>query len=148
MVSLYALSLKKARNFAQVLFPLVKDLGACRRTTYSYVCYPNPSVHRSFVLAATDHLRHKLTRMEARMHSLEDALAITYSSESDRVHPLLSVAEASADAEEDASQLRPISEETAQSHVPLREALGTLWLDKEGSARFFGPSGSSEVRPF
>lgn len=115
---------------------------------YAYMCHSNRLVHHSFVLAATDHLRHKLTRMEARMHSLEDALAIIHGSESDRVHPLLSANEPNEDAEEDASQLSPVSEETAQSHVPLREALGTLWLDKEGGARFFGPSGGSEVRPF
>lgn len=97
-----------------------------------------------FVLAATDHLRHKMTRMEARMRSLEDALAIIHGSESDRPHPLLGVNEG-MDEDEEAPQFRAVSEDLPQSQVPLREASGTLWLDGQGGSRFFGPSGGSEV---
>ncbi|KAF8958939.1 hypothetical protein BDZ97DRAFT_1428180 [Flammula alnicola] len=101
-----------------------------------------PGEGSRFVLAATDHLRHKLTRMEARMRSLEDALAIIHGSESDRPHPLLSSTE-EVD-EEEGPQLKAVSEENTQSPLPLREASGTLWLDGQGGSRFFGPSGGSE----
>lgn len=48
-----------------------------------------PGEGSRFVIAATDHLRNQITRLEARMRSLEDALAIMHTSETDRPHPLL-----------------------------------------------------------
>ncbi|KAF8180107.1 hypothetical protein BJ912DRAFT_855397 [Pholiota molesta] len=105
-----------------------------------------PGEGSRFVLAATDHLRHKMTRMEARMRSLEDALAIIHGSESDRPHPLLSVCvNEDMDEDEDAPQFRAVSEDLPQPQVPLREASGTLWFDGQGGSRFFGPSGGSEI---
>ncbi|KAF9476036.1 hypothetical protein BDN70DRAFT_812955 [Pholiota conissans] len=106
-----------------------------------------PGEGSRFVLAATDHLRHKMTRLEARMRSLEDALAIVQSSESDRPHPLLSMG-AQMEEDEEAPPFKAVSEEEedVQSQIPLREEMGTLWLDGQGGSRFFGPSGGSEVR--
>lgn len=75
--------------------------------------------------------------MEARMHSLEDALGIINGS-----HPLLDVAD---DDEDDEPTFKPIVQESTSA---LTDALGTLCIDGEGSFRFFGPSGGSEVRPF
>lgn len=96
-----------------------------------------------FVLAATDHLRHKSRRMEARMRSLEDALAIAHSSETDRPHPLLGVRmEAEGD---DSPKLKPVAEESSTTPLSASQSLGTLWLDGQGGSRFFGPSGGSEV---
>lgn len=82
--------------------------------------------------------------MEARTRSLEDALAIIHSSESDGIHPLLS-SKTLEDLQEEGSTMENIPEENYESQIPLREALGTLWLDSEGGSRFFGPSGGSEV---
>ncbi|KAF7440022.1 hypothetical protein PC9H_000363 [Pleurotus ostreatus] len=95
-----------------------------------------------FVLAATEHLRQKMAAMEARMHALEDALAIAQSSESSQPHPLLTVP-FEDEVEDEPSLLQPMnSEETAQAS----NQFGMLHMDPVdyGSARFFGPSGGSE----
>jgi hypothetical protein len=97
---------------------------------------------RSFVLAATDHLRQKILKLEARMHSLEDAIAIIH--DSSITHPLLASLSAEEDGEDgEESTLKPVDEESEPS--ALLDALGTLHLDGHGGARFFGPSGGSEV---
>ncbi|KDR74952.1 hypothetical protein GALMADRAFT_249900 [Galerina marginata CBS 339.88] len=100
-----------------------------------------PGEGSRFVLAATDHLHHKMTKMEARMRSLEDALAIIHTSESDRPHPLLSSKDEFDDEEEEPT-LQAVSQDSPQS--PLSPPLGTLWMDGQGGSRFFGPSGGSE----
>lgn len=100
-----------------------------------------------FVIAATDHLRNKITRLETRMRSLEDALAIMHTSESDRPHPLL--VPTNSQDEEVESILKPVPEEqteTFKSQNGLKHSLGTLFLDPQGGSRFFGASGGSEVR--
>lgn len=83
--------------------------------------------------------------MEARMHALEDALAIAQSGESSQPHPLLTVP-FEDEVEDEPSLLQPMnSEETTQAS----NQFGMLHMDPVdyGSARFFGPSGGSEVRP-
>ena len=81
--------------------------------------------------------------METRMRSLEDVIAIIYSSESDKPHPLLECREDIE--EEEVSMFIGAEEEAPQSPVSLRETLGTLWMDGQGGSLFFGPSGGSEV---
>uniref|UniRef100_A0A8H8CI67 Xylanolytic transcriptional activator regulatory domain-containing protein n=1 Tax=Psilocybe cubensis TaxID=181762 RepID=A0A8H8CI67_PSICU len=101
-----------------------------------------PGEGSRFVLAATEHLRHKLRRMEARMRSLEDALAIAHSSATDRPHPLLGVRlELEAD---DSPKLKPVAEDSSTASLSASQSPGTLWLDGHGGTRFFGPSGGSE----
>ncbi|KAF8653676.1 hypothetical protein AX16_003827 [Volvariella volvacea WC 439] len=96
-----------------------------------------------FVLAATEHLHQKIARMEARMRSLEDALAIIQGAHSDRPHPLLT--EKFEDTEAEEPKLNPVPEEQGSTSVNnLADALGTLFIDEHGSARFFGRSGGSE----
>ncbi|KAJ6591053.1 hypothetical protein DFH09DRAFT_907769 [Mycena vulgaris] len=108
-----------------------------------------PGEGSRFVLAATDHLHQKLTRMEARMHSLEDALAILHATDSDKPHPLLSSHDSDSedDQPEDEStlNLKAVSEEPSQEST-LVGALGSLHIDGEGGSRFFGPSGGSEAQ--
>jgi hypothetical protein len=94
----------------------------------------------SFVLAATDHLHQKIAKLEARMHSLEDAIAIVHNSND--THPLL-MSVGVEEEEEEESILKPVVEEAYTS--TLVDALGTLHVDGQGSSRFFGPSGGSEV---
>lgn len=74
------------------------------------------------------------------MHSLEDAIAIVH--DSDTTHPLL--ASLGVEEEEEESMLKPVVEESEPS--TLLGVLGALHLDGHGAARFFGPSGGSEVR--
>jgi hypothetical protein len=81
------------------------------------------------------------------MRSLEDALAIMHTSESDRQHPLL--VPTNNQDEEVESILKPVPEEqteTFESQNGLKHSLGTLFLDPQGGSRFFGASGGSEVR--
>ena len=93
----------------------------------------------SFVLAATDHLRQKITKLEARIHSLEDAIAIVH--DSNNPHPVLR--SLAAEEEEEDSILKPVAEEAEIS--ALIDSLGMLHVDPQGAVRFFGPSGSVEV---
>ncbi|KAJ7216633.1 hypothetical protein GGX14DRAFT_518292 [Mycena pura] len=114
-----------------------------------------PGEGSRFVLAATDHLHQKLARMEARMHALEDALAILNDTESEKPHPLLLSPE---DLDEDdppgddqsTLNLKPVSEEAppklSEEAPTLVDALGSLHIDGEGGSRFFGPSGGAEGR--
>ncbi|KAJ7704352.1 hypothetical protein B0H17DRAFT_921443 [Mycena rosella] len=108
-----------------------------------------PGEGSRFVLAATDHLHQKLSRMEARMHSLEDALAILHATDSDKPHPLLLLHE--SDSEDDQPEdeptlnLKAVSEEPSQEST-LVDALGSLHIDGEGGSRFFGPSGGAEAQ--
>jgi len=95
-----------------------------------------------FVLAAEDHLRRKMSKMEERMHSLEDALAIIQSIDSKQPHPLLARPPLVLDTAE--------SEETkilnSDSFSGLTDAFGGLHMDGDhGASRFFGPAGGSEV---
>ncbi|KAJ7028724.1 hypothetical protein C8F04DRAFT_963706 [Mycena alexandri] len=108
-----------------------------------------PGEGSRFVLAATDHLHQKLTRMEARMHSLEDALSILHGTDSDKLHPLLLAQESEDDddppeEEQSTLNLKAISEEPSQEESSLVDALGSLHIDGEGASRFFGPSGGAE----
>ncbi|KAF9467158.1 hypothetical protein BDZ94DRAFT_1305645 [Collybia nuda] len=101
-----------------------------------------PGEGSRFVLAATDHLRRKMTKMEARMHSLEDALAIVQANSSSRPHPLLSAPDDDEDDEDEEPILKPVVEDCEST--ALSEALGTLHMGDHGTSRFFGPSGGSE----
>ncbi|KAG7445199.1 uncharacterized protein BT62DRAFT_933002 [Guyanagaster necrorhizus] len=105
-----------------------------------------PGQGSRFVLAATEHLQNTLKKLEDRMHSLEDAIAIVYSATSDSPHPLL-VKCKDEEVEEEPSNLNSVKEEAEEmdedSPVPL-DALGTLYIDQDGWNRFFGPSGGSE----
>lgn len=111
-----------------------------------------PGEGSRFVLAATDHLHQKLTRMEARMHSLEDALAILHATDSDKPHPLLISRGVDDDddrsEEEPTLKLKAVSEEPSSTYTQESssvDALGSLHIDGEGASRFFGPSGGAEV---
>ncbi|KAJ7628452.1 hypothetical protein FB45DRAFT_748903 [Roridomyces roridus] len=106
-----------------------------------------PGEGSRFVLAATDHLHQKLTRMEARMHALEDALAILHATDSDTPHPLLNSSPIDDDDDDDeapALNLKAVSEEPLSQESALVDSLGSLHIDGEGASRFFGPLGGAE----
>lgn len=123
--------------------------STCIKRGCSALC-PNstipPGESSRFVLAATDHLRKKMTTLEARMHALEDALAIAQAASSDQLHPLLTSFHDddndNDEAEESASKAQKPSEEGEPA--ALSESLGALHIDERGAARFFGPSGGAE----
>ncbi|KAF9557805.1 hypothetical protein CPC08DRAFT_668314 [Agrocybe pediades] len=116
--------------------------SSCVKRGCAALC-PNETIPRGdgsrFVLAATDILAQRITRLEARMHSLEDALAIVQSSESNQPHPLLTPTEE--------RKFNAASKETSgetDKPTSLTDATGMLWMDRKGSSLFYGPSGGSE----
>ncbi|TFK31500.1 hypothetical protein BDQ12DRAFT_618804 [Crucibulum laeve] len=120
--------------------------STCVKRGCSALC-PNgtipPGEGSRFVLAATDHLRRKTTKMEARMRSLEDALAIINDATFDSPHPLLTGYD--DDDDDDEPSLKAMDDENNPDLAStLTNTFGTLWLDERGSTRFFGPSGGSE----
>ncbi|KAK0484537.1 hypothetical protein IW261DRAFT_1457256 [Armillaria novae-zelandiae] len=105
-----------------------------------------PGQGSRFVLAATEHLQSTLKKLEDRMHSLEDAIAIVYGAESDSPHPLL-VKCKDEEVEEEPPNLKSTKEEAEEKDgdsPALLDALGTLYIDNDGWNRFFGPSGGAE----
>jgi hypothetical protein len=122
--------------------------GTCVKRGCASLC-PNgvvpPGQGSRFVLAATDHLRRKLAKLEARMHLLEDALAVSDESDS---HPLLMQSLHPLVETTDEPTLKATIEEPPKyDPATLTDALGTLYINKDGSSRFFGPSGGAEVGP-
>jgi hypothetical protein len=83
-----------------------------------------------------------MAKIEERMHSLEDALAIIQSTDSKEPHPLLAQPLALDDIPEPEDTTIPENKST----VELTDAFGALYMDGDhGASRFFGPSGGSEV---
>jgi hypothetical protein len=84
-----------------------------------------------------------MAKMEERMHSLEDALAIIQSTDSKQQHPLL-VHRLVLD--DDATEPEDTKLFNSHSGAGLTDAFGGLHMDGDhGASRFFGPSGGSEV---
>jgi hypothetical protein len=105
-------------------------------------------ISTSFVGVAEEYLRHKAAKLEERMRSLEDALAILQVNTSTQPHPLLTTK--GSNEEDDGGSIIDTTPTTAESNLHgLIDALGSLYLDgdpQSGTACFFGPSGGSEVR--
>lgn len=92
-----------------------------------------------------------MTKLEERMHALEDALAIVQATESKNPHPLLS--QPFSLDEDDDDLLEEEEEEDTKTIIGtsgLADAFGALHMENNNGAsqRFFGPSGGSEVRPY
>lgn len=100
------------------------------------------SMSLRFVLAAEDHLRRKMSKLEERMHALEDALAIVQTNESKHPHPLLAQ---SFLLDDDDDLLEEEDTKNFFTTSGLTDAFGALHVENT-SQRFFGPSGGSEVR--
>ncbi|KAL1745949.1 hypothetical protein HDZ31DRAFT_35219 [Schizophyllum fasciatum] len=105
-----------------------------------------PGEGSRFVLAATEHLENRRATMEARMHALEDALAILHSTQADDTHPLLLE---SLEDEPFEPSPNDMAAEQEESGTPIDEpqpsrSVGALHMDELGSSRFYGPSGGSE----
>ncbi|EGO01060.1 hypothetical protein SERLA73DRAFT_51188 [Serpula lacrymans var. lacrymans S7.3] len=133
--------------------PVQLPCSTCVKRGCGMLC-PNgtmpPGEGSRFVGIAEDYLRRKMTKMEERMHSLEDALAIIQTNSSNQPHPLLINVPSPDDTEtETEEQSKTINE---FNRYGLIDALGSLHLDSEehsgavrSAVRFFGPSGGSEV---
>ncbi|KAG0698323.1 hypothetical protein DFH29DRAFT_941690 [Suillus ampliporus] len=123
--------------------------STCVKRGCSMLC-PNgtmpPGKGSRFVGVAEEYLRHKATKLEERMRSLEDALAILQVNTSTPPHPLLTKGWSIEEA--DYGRNVDTTSTTAESNLHgLIDALGSLHLDGDsysGPTRFFGPSGGSE----
>ncbi|KAJ3931991.1 MAG: fungal-specific transcription factor domain-containing protein [Lentinula lateritia] len=120
---------------------------SCQRRGCAALC-PNGSLATGqgtrFVLAATEHLHRRISRLSGRIRELENALANIhnkYAPDGDQPHPLLEndwLLEVEEGADDD--ELEPGSNRTGD----VIDALGTLSISNHGISRFFGPTGGSE----
>ncbi|KAF8835749.1 hypothetical protein BDN67DRAFT_912460, partial [Paxillus ammoniavirescens] len=97
-----------------------------------------------FVLAATEHLHLRISKMSERIRLLEDALGELQSHRSTEPHPLLR------------DDLLGVNQKDGEASTPgdliaiqslpaeILDSFGTLSITDYGIARFFGPTGGSE----
>ncbi|KAJ4482356.1 fungal-specific transcription factor domain-containing protein [Lentinula aciculospora] len=121
---------------------------SCQRRGCAALC-PNGSLATGqgtrFVLAATEHLHRRISRLSGRIRELEDALANIHSKfapDGDQPHPLLEndwLLEVEEGGDDD--ELEPGSNRGTRDVI---DALGTLSISNHGISRFFGPTGGSE----
>ncbi|KAG1767816.1 hypothetical protein EDD22DRAFT_772813 [Suillus occidentalis] len=123
--------------------------STCVKRGCSMLC-PNgtmpPGKGSRFVGVAEEYLRHKAAKLEERMRSLEDALAILQVNTSTQPHPLLTNKWSDEEADSGIDTKPTMAESNLHG---LIDSLGSLYLDgdpQSGTASFFGPSGGSEVR--
>ncbi|KAG1802065.1 uncharacterized protein HD556DRAFT_1228651 [Suillus plorans] len=119
--------------------------STCVKRGCSMLC-PNgtmpPGKGSRFVGVAEEYLRQKAAKLEERMRSLEDALAILQVNTSTQPHPLLTKIWTTEEADSGSSVDAP-----STSAHSLINSLGSLHLDgnpQTHAACFFGPSGGSE----
>lgn len=93
-----------------------------------------------FVLAATDHLQQKFTRVANRVRQLESAIACLHSKET---HPLLVNNEYEDNS--GSSTPDPRRQSPAKRVIEMQDAHGTLSIADDGHERFLGPSGGTEL---
>ncbi|TDL15877.1 hypothetical protein BD410DRAFT_777607 [Rickenella mellea] len=118
--------------------------SSCQRRGCASLC-PNGSLATGqgtrSVLAATDHLHRRLSKMGERIRQLEDALAMLQSRVSDETHPLL------RDELLSLKVRKPEDERERQIGSGSEEfvdAFGTLSISDKGSSMFFGAAGGTE----
>jgi hypothetical protein len=111
---------------------------------HSNDCNNNIDIGCSFVLAATEHLHHRISSLSGRIRQLEDALAKLQAERSSDPHPLLH--EDFMEMEEEGDSPMPDTEGVGGHVTDVIDALGTLSISDNGISRFFGPTGGSEVR--
>ncbi|KAJ8095261.1 hypothetical protein PM082_010484 [Marasmius tenuissimus] len=126
---------------------------SCQRRGCSSLC-PNGSLATGqgtrFVLAATEHLHRRISKLSGRIRELEDALAAIHGKHSTQPHPLLdqSLIEATAEEGDGFEKIQVVASEetvdgTSGGGDPI-DAFGTLSISDHGISRFFGPTGGSE----
>ncbi|KZP16299.1 hypothetical protein FIBSPDRAFT_921010 [Athelia psychrophila] len=119
---------------------------SCMRRGCGNLC-PNGSLATGqgtrFVLAATEHLHRRITKISNRVRELEDALAALQAQHSNEPHPLLREDLLSANIvdEEETASREPSADASVQK---IMDGFGTLSMSDHGVSRFFGPTGGPE----
>ncbi|KAF7313921.1 Zn(2)-C6 fungal-type domain-containing protein [Mycena chlorophos] len=130
----------------------VVPCSSCVRRGCGALC-PNGALSTGqgtrFVLAATEHLHRKISRMSERIRALEDALSTAHAAQGgpDRpVHPLLTASEDFSLPGEPLTARRAVPEEgnPPSNTGDVIDAFGTLSISDHGISRFFGLTGGSE----
>ena len=101
-----------------------------------------------FVLAATEHLHRRISKLSGRIRQLEDALAALHAKHSTEIHPLLHEDLMHTDERDEADPPADDSMGQAPQTADVIDAFGTLSISEHGISRFFGPTGGSEVMPW
>ncbi|KAH9940788.1 fungal-specific transcription factor domain-containing protein [Epithele typhae] len=121
---------------------------SCQRRGCAALC-PNGSLATGqgtrFVLAATEHLHRRIAKMSARVHQLEDALAILQAKSSNEPHPLLSDGTSKNHNLDDDDGMDILDRPGSGDVV---SAFGMLSVTDGGISRFFGPTGGTEYLLF
>ncbi|KAF6750634.1 fungal-specific transcription factor domain-containing protein [Ephemerocybe angulata] len=127
---------------------------SCQRRGCTALC-PNGSLSTGqgtrFVLAATEHLHKRISKLSNRVRQLEDALATLQAKHSSEPHPLLhadliSASQPSNEWNEDVTMDVGDDYDEPAGDKEVIDAFGTLSISQHGVSRFFGPTGGSEVR--
>ncbi|KDQ26287.1 hypothetical protein PLEOSDRAFT_1077318 [Pleurotus ostreatus PC15] len=123
---------------------------SCQRRGCAALC-PNGSLATGqgtrFVLAATEHLHRRISRLRDRVRQLEDALAALQAKQSSEPHPLLRedlLSTGGDDAEDSLGIPEDGGAPTTGMSSDTLDAFGTLSISDHGISRFFGPTGGSE----
>lgn len=120
---------------------------ACKRRGLTHLC---PSESRKTgegtrtVLAVTEPLQRRITRLHSRITQLEQELHVLYSQHSSEVHPLLHDCLGDQDNRNQISLLSG-NKHSRRQPATIIEAFGTLSISDHGISRFYGPTGSPEV---
>ncbi|KAF9522363.1 fungal-specific transcription factor domain-containing protein [Crepidotus variabilis] len=124
---------------------------SCQRRGCASLC-PNGSLATGqgtrFVLAATEHLHTRISRLNGRIRQLEDALASVHGKHSADTHPLLLQEELISPDDQDMDLDGLLDEAAGESAGQPREPMesfGTLSISEHGISRFFGLTGGSET---
>jgi hypothetical protein len=103
------------------------------------------------VLASTDKLHQKISDMSERIRQLEDALAISHSTNDPEPHPLLSPEltkiKSSIELHSASTTTSPeiLQEEDEDEDSEYVDAFGTLAIRDDGAATFYGRSAGHEA---
>jgi hypothetical protein len=130
----------------QVVWQLGKAPGT--RSPFVHKCFQVSFKDIRFVLAATEHLHRRISKLSARIRQLEDALAALHAKHSTEVHPLLHEDLMQTDERDEADTPADESMGQATQTGDGIDAFGTLSISEHGISRFFGPTGGSEVISF
>ncbi|KAL0575282.1 hypothetical protein V5O48_006683 [Marasmius crinis-equi] len=144
------LEIKRSRGFFLVDLTILSVTQAERLFFAMSQCLATGQGTR-FVLAATEHLHRRISKLSGRIRELEDALASLHSKHSTQPHPLLdeSLIEVAAEEGDVVDKVKAIvGDEPAEvintGGGDAIDAFGTLSISDHGISRFFGPTGGSE----
>ncbi|PPQ72964.1 hypothetical protein CVT24_000166 [Panaeolus cyanescens] len=131
----------------QLFVPMVRCSSATFSVRGFIICVGSLATGQGtrFVLAATEHLHRRISRLSGRIRQLEDALAALHAKHSSEPHPLLHddlIIPDEKEGEGDIGGDEGLG--TTSQAADVLDSFGTLSISEHGISRFFGPTGGSE----